>query len=188
MTLPRELGLRTGPDGLPWLTQVPALELSRLRETHHVLNGTLKLPPGTPLEIALPGGQDFRLVLGSARDVEGILEVRGDTLTFQRPRQRHTADLPGFAGTHRAPLPASGGEWRTVLDRCSVEVFGCGGLLSFTALLLPSAPIDRITLQGSGADVWTLRPCMPGPSGLENGVGPPVHFPDGSESKKISGS
>lgn len=161
MTLPRELGLRPGPDGLPWLTQAPARELLALRETPHDLNGTLNLPPGTPLEVVLPGGQDFRLVLGSAWDDEAWLDVQGDTLTFQRPQQQHTADLPGFAGTHRAPLPAPGGEWRIFVDRCSVEVFGCGGLLSFTALLLPSAPLDRLTLHGAEGVVYTLRPSMP---------------------------
>ncbi len=171
MTLPRELGL--APDGAEWaLTQTPVRELDGLREEGRELiaGQDVEVTPGQALDltVTVPQGGRATFTFRSEAGVEATLRAGGGELVLERPARE---DVPGFGGTHAAPLPSAGGDTdlRIVLDTCSLEVFAAGGRISLTDLLLPTAPVTRVTLDGEARGaLWPLRPCVPDWEGGES--------------------
>ena len=187
LTLARELGLRRGPDGELWLTQMPLRELESLRDRHTPLGltpdspATLTLPAGRALDLdlSLAPGTALTLRLTSAAGDE--LTLRADlghgTLTLERPARGPLAEVAGFGGTHTAPLPPDGDGrlgLRLVLDTSSAEVFAGGGLLALSDLYFPAATPDtlHLSVDGGGATgaAWTLHPAGARPG--EDGTAP----------------
>jgi levanase/fructan beta-fructosidase len=174
LTLARELGLRRGPDGELWLTQVPLRELENLRD-HHL---PLHLTPDTPATLPLSPDRAFDLSLSlTPRTVLTVrltsaagdeLALRADlahgTLTLERPARGTLAEVPGFGGTHTAPLPLTQGgglDLRLVLDTSSAELFAGGGLLALSDLYFPEAVPELLHLAVESGEAtgqaWTLR-------------------------------
>ncbi|MFC5847231.1 glycoside hydrolase family 32 protein [Deinococcus petrolearius] len=179
LTLARELGLRRGPDGEPWLTQKPLRELDSLRDRQVSLHLTpeapavLPLMPERALDLCLTLTPGTHLSLRLTSEAGDELSVEADlgsgTLTLKRPACGLLADVAGFGGTHAAPLPPveNGAlDLRILLDTSSVELFTGGGLLALSDLYFPEAMPQRLHLSATEGEVtgvgWTLRAVAPG--------------------------
>ncbi|ACO47481.2 glycoside hydrolase family 32 protein [Deinococcus deserti] len=152
-TVPREVSL-----GASWhLVQRPVPELQALRqditriERRPLLEArTFALRAGAAHEfnlmVHLPGDSALQVEFLSAEGVEASVQVSRADLRVTRPEH---PDVPGFGGTHVAPLPDGREviEFTLLLDTSSVEVFAAGGRVVLTDLLLPAAPVEAVRLQ-----------------------------------------
>ena len=172
MTLPRELRVCADAGG-PALAQRPVPELQVLRQDGRALtlNGPSPLAPDQAHELLLHwnAAPDFRLrlVFRSAAGTEACVEITPREVLVQRPASDVTAELDGYAGTHRAPLPAEldSHDLHVFLDACSLEVFAAGGRAVITDLLFVAQPIAEVRLEVLGlepgsvsAELWPLSP------------------------------
>jgi len=182
MSLPRELHLRRGINGLR-LVQQPVRELAKLRAAAHLLgrstvekaNAWLRqLALSSPsLEVSVEWERvartaelELHLDTGAGqRTVIRALPGQGQ-LTVDRTHSGEVAFHPKFAGIYSAPMqPVQDSlRLRLFLDASSLEVFGQDGEVSLTSLILPQS--DRPTLQlraSPGAarvrriQIWELR-------------------------------
>jgi len=185
MSVPRELALRTTPEGIR-LTQRPARELERLRGAPHTL-GARAIPAGdTPLAAAGVAGKALEIVAeleaGSAREVG--LKVRTGAgeetvIGVDAARQRLFVDRThagesgfhaSFAARHEAPLALAHGRvrLRVLVDWSSVEVFADDGRTVITDQIFPAPTSGDVRLYARGgtarlvsleawplASVWT---------------------------------
>jgi len=155
MTIPRELTLRSTPEG-PRLSVMPVRELTSLR-SRSIFSG--------PVDVVEPR----RILTGT-----DLLEVRA---TIRRDRSASLkfgeASVSYDAGTHT--VHCQGGSARVApagktldlivyLDRTTVEVFADHGLVSMPFCFVPKAPPSELVV-ASGADgaafekleVWELK-------------------------------
>jgi sucrose-6-phosphate hydrolase SacC (GH32 family) len=136
MSVPRDLTLRTTPDG-PRIYQYPITELSKLRQKTH-LHQPRALPAG---ENALEGVEDelldieVAMTLGKAKQVK--LNLRGAEFAFDRKNNK----LHAFNIAHPLPTPIDPDrlELRILLDRTSAELFVNGGALDVSKVYFPNA-------------------------------------------------
>jgi len=162
--LVRELSLRETPEGLR-LCQLPAVEYQRLRQPNPtvlrdqpLLAGKLSVAaaPGADvaeiaIEFELGQATEVGLELGAGPEVARIrYEAAGAVLSFERPTGACTA--AGFAGIHRAVVPAKRGRvaLRIFIDRSLVEVFADGGLVSLSDQVFLADGCGALTLYAQG--------------------------------------
>ncbi|UBV45307.1 glycoside hydrolase family 32 protein (plasmid) [Deinococcus taeanensis] len=152
-TVPRELSL-----GAAWhLVQRPVPEVQALRrdvtrfECEPLLAArTFPLRAGEAHEFTLaahlPDEAALRVEFVSAEGVEVSVQVSRAALQVTRPAH---PEVPGFGGTHSAPLPDGPAmtEFTLLLDTSSLEVFAAGGQVVLTELLLPAAPVQAVRFQ-----------------------------------------
>ena len=171
MTLPRELALKTYPDGIR-LVQKPAPGLAGLREKHLIWKGgSMELPAHTftiEANMALAGAAEAGWKLMQGGGVYTLIgyDAGRHEVFVDRTHSGGNSFSKDFPARTAAPLPPPAGplRWQIVVDRNSVEVFADGGRVAITNLIFPSPEPFRLEVYSSGgkpgalsADVWTLR-------------------------------
>jgi levanase/fructan beta-fructosidase len=148
ITFPRELTLRTSPDG-PRLVRRPIRELEALHGrqelwTNRVLNAAHLLP-------LTPSGDLFRVqatvVLDEAATL--TLNVRGLKLVFTR--QTMACDAKPVS------LATALADFDVLIDRTSVETFANNGAASMSKCFLPSESGLSLKATGGRATVQSLK-------------------------------
>lgn len=153
MSFPRELTLRTTPDG-PRLFRYPVAEIEKLwGRTHEWKEQTLK-----PGENALADVHyelldiDLEIRMRDARQLR--IDLRGEKTVYD------AADGKLRAFGAAAPLPAVDGRvrLRLLLDRTSVEVFGNDGQCDLSGVFYPNPSNRRmsLTVEGDAAEIVRL--------------------------------
>jgi fructan beta-fructosidase len=163
MTLPRELRVCDGPDGL-MLAQQPVPELQALRQEQATLplGGTVSLRPDQAYEFRLSWASaaalSVRLNFSSGAGLEASVELTPTELIVWRPESHSASGLDGYAGTHRATLPQAlvSHDLHLFLDACSLEVFAAGGRVVITDLLFAAQPIVEVEVTASGLGLDTI--------------------------------
>lgn len=169
MTLPRELALTGGTDGLQ-LIQQPVAELAALRQPLGAWEGLVVKPGENPL--ADVRGDTLELVARFAVDEATAatrfgLRVRvgaGEQTTvgynvvkrtLYVDRSRSGQSVPGFAAPQVLALAPREGvvELRLLVDRSSLEVFADGGRAVFTNQIFPSPDSQGAELFAEGGAV-----------------------------------
>lgn len=167
MSLPRELRV-VHTQGGPRLAQCPVLELQQLRQDSRPLQVHTPIEAGQALELQLSWEAHIPLELEfhSAAGLECRVAISPTELSLTRPSTDLTSALPGYTGTHRAPLQplTARQDLRLFLDTCSIEVFANGGCSVISDLLYPAQPIREVILRSPDlsaanlhAEVWTLK-------------------------------
>ncbi len=159
MSIPRELSLRTTPEGIR-LHFEPVAELEGLRQRHHAwsdleVNEEIVLggPEGELYDIALT------FELGDDTEVVGT-SIRGHAIEYDLSERTLTAlgsEAPLDPIDNRITL-------RILVDRTSVEVFANHGRVQIANLFLPDADQQDLSIYATGdparvisVDVWELR-------------------------------
>jgi fructan beta-fructosidase len=182
MSLPRELTLRSGPDG-DTVLQSPLAALAQLRRREESLPPT-PLVPGRPVKLAESSvAEPLEIVCALEPDTSGemgltlttgpaertVIRYDGKTrrLTIDRSQSGLLADNPAFAKPLEAAIQPQDGTVRLhiFIDRSSVELFVDDGAAVMTAQLFPAGK-DRIlhVYSASGEaklasyHMWRLRP------------------------------
>jgi fructan beta-fructosidase len=180
MTIPRELSLKTYPEGIR-LVQHPVAALSRLRDKHLAwkgnsvdqLNAAIRNKPVAThtflIEAAMPlaGASEMGWKLTQSGDYTLIgYDVHRHELFVDRTHSGAVAFSKDFPVRTAAPLPQPAGplQWQILVDRNSVEVFAGGGRAVITNLLFPKPEAFRIEVYANGgksiplvAEAWTLN-------------------------------
>jgi len=176
MTLPRELALRTRPDGDVALSQSPVAELETLREPVLRLGeSTLRPDSANPLDRLAedrfeveaefePGdAESFGFAVRSGEGqgtVVGYDAARG-VLFLDRSASGDVGFHERFPCRHEAPAPARGGrvKLRLFVDRSSIEVFANDGEVVMTDLIFPDPGSRgmRIFAEGGEARLVSLE-------------------------------
>jgi fructan beta-fructosidase len=172
MTLPRELRLVSSVRGLE-LHSLPVAELQSLRDrqthlTAQPVTAALELDRSAAgnsglreldLDLDTAGATITELRFANSRGEATVFRINKTTQRYELDRRGSgvVAFSPEFASLQTAPLRDSGDRQRlqVFLDQASLEIFVNQGETVFTALLFPTVPYDRITLQADGA--MTLR-------------------------------
>lgn len=163
MSVPRELTLRSTPDG-PRLFRTPVAELAGLRvRTVNIPRGPLVADVNALAGLA-PELLDLEIELapGAARRI--VLSLRGREIVYDVAK----GSLHAFESV--VPLPLLGGRLhlRVLLDRTSIEIFGNRGVADLSGVFFPD-PADRsLSLVAQGGDATLehlaaheLRPAWP---------------------------
>ncbi|HWQ15875.1 MAG TPA: glycoside hydrolase family 32 protein [Roseiflexaceae bacterium] len=181
MTIPRELELASGPDGLV-LVQRPVRELAACRGT----------PFGRSGRALLPGAVSLDEVRGEALELIATFRAEGATASSfglrvrvgvgEAARIRYDAvrrelalerggtafRIPSFIGPQVAPLAPRDGlvTLHVLVDTASVEVFADGGRVVLTSQILPTPESVGVELFADGGAVvleelraWPLPEC-----------------------------
>jgi fructan beta-fructosidase len=184
MSLPRELTLRSTPDGFR-LVQQPVRELRKLRGRRHRLRNASvaeanawlerRAIQSELLELAVefePVGNtnNFGLKLRTGENQTLILacDLAQKRVYLDRTHAGRADFHPKFAGTHESPLGVRDGrvQLHAILDASSVEVFLNGGGSVITDLFFPSGTqrhLEVFSLSGlsqpevRSLDVWELK-------------------------------
>lgn len=147
MTFPRELTLRSTPEG-PRLFREPIREITHLHRERHSWTH-VHLNAGEVLPIAAEGGLfHIRAQVTISDGAEVVLSIRGLPLVFTRRTIT--------CGGEPVSLPSDLKTVEVLVDRTSVEVFADGGVVSLSKCFLPQG--DRLTLEcrGGGASIPAL--------------------------------
>jgi Beta-fructosidases (levanase/invertase) len=166
MGFPRELTLRTTPDG-PRIHRYPIAEISKLHRKHTELPARLVPPGENPLAGEWPELLDIDLEFepGEAREI--VMHINGQKLIYDVAAKA----LKAFNGT--APLPPIEGriKLRVLIDRTSIEAFGNDGFADLSgvyysdrrelALISHGGPI-RITrlVVHEISPIWPVAPAL----------------------------
>lgn len=172
MTIPRELGLHTFPEGVR-LVQQPLASLASLREKHTVAS--------SGAELGLSG---HTFTVSATMDIQGARQAGWKLFTkdgaytligYDAVRKevfvdrRHSGDVSfnkDFPARTAAPFTAPPGplSFDMLVDRDSIEVFAGGGRVTITNLIFaPDAARLVFFSEGDSpakllrADTWTLR-------------------------------
>jgi fructan beta-fructosidase len=179
MSLPRELSLRSTPDGLR-LLQCPARELKKLRGKHHKLRNASKADANAWLQrhhwttdlleclIDFESGSHsgLKLRFGASNEATIQYDIGRGKLHFDRTASGRVDFHRKFAGVHEAPLRVINGRVRlhVFVDTCSVEVFVNDGEATLTDLIFPSSGgisfellSDTDDVRVRSLDLWTLN-------------------------------
>lgn len=159
MTVPRELSLRDGPDGVA-LVQCPVRELhDRGRAVLEAKDVTVSEPWRPQVGEAF----DLRLVLATGAGLELVLLDGAAHVTWRDGRLHVTRSVDGLVGADpAAQVVPVGGELplRVVVDTCSVELFADGGAVVLTNLVFPARPVTEPLLllpDGGGVHLRLLE-------------------------------
>ena len=157
MTVPRELFLAEGRDGL-LLCSRPVKEIEdRLNSTKDWYTekhpkGGYSVPSSAMLEWKdLPAG-DFKIELhnDSADKVVIGYEASERRFFIDRSSSGRVDFAKGFAGRHYAPRLSANAriDLRLFIDAASVELFADGGSTVMTSVFFPRATLERMTVVG----------------------------------------
>ncbi len=167
MTFPRELALRTFPDGVR-LIQRPSALIAKLR------GAETKSPSAQTLEIraAMTIGNTSEAAWKLEDKAGGFVLIGYDAKHRQvfvdRTHSGETSFSPQFPARTAAPLPLPDAplDFDILVDRNSVEVFAGGGSVAMTSLVFPKAPWSAFEFQAAANAkqtrlvVWPLKPSM----------------------------
>jgi len=170
LSVPRELALRRGPDGLR-LVQAPVAELRALRVStkREVIVEAGPLPPSADVELevhrATAGEAGVRLTSAAGEVV--TIGVAGDPpeVFVDRRRSRATPFHEAYPGRHAGPVQWHDGRvtLRILFDRTTLEVFANDGETVISERVYPTSPFERIEVLAGwggivgGVSVWELR-------------------------------
>ncbi len=184
MSLPRELALRTTPDGLR-LVQQPVRELRQLRGRHHRLRNASvaeanawlgrRAIASELLEIATEfepventGNFGLKLRVGANESLTIVCDLAQRRVYLDRTHSGRTDFQPKFSGIHEAPMRLRDGrlQLHAIVDRSSVEVFLNEGEGVVTDLFFASSNQRELEILSSTSlappkvrrlDVWEER-------------------------------
>ena len=175
MSVPRELLLRSAPEGLR-LVQSPVRELEKLHGKPHRLGRSSFAEAGEWLksrtyaselldveaEFAVAQNSGiFGLKISNAAGEESILrcDLGNGRLSLDRTRSGQTDFSSKFPGVHHAPVAARDGHLtlRILIDTSSIEAFANGGETVLTDLILPAAGGRTLGLYGESATPQVKR-------------------------------
>jgi fructan beta-fructosidase len=161
MTLPRQVTLGEGPQGLQ-IRQTPVAELQTLRAdvsrwsnraiapTASVVaalpSGGLEIEATFRLESATAFGLNLCTALADHTSVE--YDAEQQQLCIDRTHSGETSFHADFPGRHGGPLAPSDGTifLHVFVDTCSVEVFGNDGAAVITSLIFPRAAFEQLEI------------------------------------------
>jgi fructan beta-fructosidase len=164
MTVPRELSLTRGPDGL-MLRQAPAQELAALRRRtvdlpDRDVRGIYDLSAAADthsdlLELELrarPAASGFSVHFTNGGGEEIILRVEPGARRYVLDRSRSGAVAfdATFADAQAAPMATDGSglvDLHALIDHGAIELYLDHGVTVMTALAFPHQPFDRISLE-----------------------------------------
>jgi sucrose-6-phosphate hydrolase SacC (GH32 family) len=169
LSIPRELSLRRGPDGLR-LVQRPVGELNALREGNDpVTVGTSTALPASAdiaFTVAADGTEPSGIRLFNDAGEEVVVGVGGSPLEVfvDRRRSRLTPFHEAYPGRHGGPTRGINGriDVRVIVDRSTVEVFAAGGETVVSDRLFPTRPFTHLepltpARLASRVTMWPLR-------------------------------
>jgi sucrose-6-phosphate hydrolase SacC (GH32 family) len=182
LSIPTELRLRRGADGMLRLTQAPVAELTKLCGPTAITLVNRTLAPGEAnplaglcggswdieLRIGCPPGTGLQLSHPDAQAAGWMLRYDGDTrrASLERRGGHVVGDVPNYNGvTATGPLDAGADglvRLRVLVDHCSVEVFCADGQAVLSAFALAdSAPNGSFDLAAVGASIRLGAVCRP---------------------------
>lgn len=182
-TLPRDLSLFTGKDGMIYLASAPSPEVDAMRGDLLKKVGKTSLS-SKPREYRLPVANDgiceiqldlaarsgsvVRMLLSNAKGNKVVMTYDADarTLSFDRRESGLSDFSQDFPAVTVAPVLGDADKLslRMFVDRSSIEVFGNGGELVMTNLVFPEEPYTGFSVSSEGkADmtslhIWSLTP------------------------------
>lgn len=182
-TLPRELSLTNTSNGIR-LVQQPVAELAQLREAHHawrdetitvntnLLDGITEETLEIIAEFQIADLEDadrfgFHLRTGADEVTTVGYAVKGQQLYVDRTQSGEVGFNDDFAGVQTAVMEPINNliKFHIFIDRSSVELFGNGGLVSFTEQIFPSKDslgldlfVDGEQVHLKALDIYTLKP------------------------------
>ncbi|MFN3197991.1 MAG: GH32 C-terminal domain-containing protein [Bradymonadia bacterium] len=156
MATPRTLSLKETPEGLR-LSALPAEQLEAFRGAHQELpwkplnESTLKMSLPEVADVSvdwLPERDDLTVVvtLSGVAGERVVIRVGFEGMSLDRSTVFAQREGPTLC---EAPGQASHGI-RLIIDHGSVEVFSLCGRRGLSALVMPSAPFDTLTVQSEG--------------------------------------
>ena len=183
-SLPRELKLRSTPEGLRlWQTPVDELKVLR-RRTYRAprqlkigtkinrvqklpltgdaleIEGEFKFSPNSGIVIKLISGKNSDTIIRYDSNSQKLFIYRNNSIDVEPDFKRN------FFGVHEAPLSLKKGKvkLRILVDRSSVEVFGNIGETAMSDRLFPPDKNFRLVIEGYGGltscdslNVWQLK-------------------------------
>ncbi len=164
LTFPRELTLRSSPEG-PILFRTPAREIDSIRKKTHRWADMDVLPGPNPLSAVSGDLFDIQMELEADEAAVFGLTVRGTEMRFD------VSEKAMYCLGLDMPLHMAGGRirLRILVDRASLEIFANGGQATMTTCFLPRSdelPLCLFTLAGScravTLEVHELRSAWPG--------------------------
>lgn len=161
-SVPRELTLRTTPQGKLNLYMEPVEELEKLRGK---ISETSDLVVKNGEETLIPAENellDIELKIKTGDSQKLVLDIRGRKIEYDATEKRIALD--GI----KAPLELADGvlDLRVVLDRTSIEIFAQGGEVQICKVFRPKADIEYkgILIKAEGgnatlenAKIWPLK-------------------------------
>jgi sucrose-6-phosphate hydrolase SacC (GH32 family) len=166
MTVPRELSLRTTPDGIR-LYQNPSAALQALRQPFAKgqtteLESTLQFGAAKKVGWKVLADDGTYTLIGYDRDRQQLFT--------DRTKSGQVAFNKDFPARTTAPLTVSGKQvqLRLLIDQSSVEVFAEDGRLTMTSLVYPNPGATRVEPYAEGgkagpvtSKMWSLRSIWP---------------------------
>ncbi len=162
MSFPRELSLRTTPEG-PRLFFRPVREIEKIRGRRQAWSD-LELRPGADPLASLEGDfWDIDAVIEPGRAKQVGFRIRGKEILYDGK----SGSLSAFG--KRAPLGAGKKEirLRILVDKTSIEIFAAGGRITMCFCFLPGAGARPLGLFARGGtarvralDVWELESAL----------------------------
>lgn len=154
MTFPRELSLKTTPNGIRLFMQ-PAREITKLHAKQHRKTGVALSTGQNPLSGIEGELFDIEAVieLGQAKSV--TLDIRGTPVVYDAVEGKLSC-----LGKSAPVAPTDGHlDLRVLVDRTSIEIFAAGGRYVMSYCFRPEASNRRLALSASGgpATVKTLE-------------------------------
>jgi sucrose-6-phosphate hydrolase SacC (GH32 family) len=166
MSFPRELTLRTTPDGVR-LFMNPVREIESLRGHKQTWSGLAIKPDENPLAALTGELWEIQATLEPRSAAEVGLTIRGETVRYDVKSK--TVSALGRS----APLEPVDGRIKlhVLVDRTTVEIFANDGRIAMCSCFLPD-PLDRslgLFANGGAAvaaqlDIWELRSAWPSDS------------------------
>ncbi|MDE5726558.1 MAG: GH32 C-terminal domain-containing protein [Duncaniella sp.] len=168
-TLPREVGIFTGPDGQLYASSAPSPELLALRGKPSVKNAsaglsstprTFRLPADGLCEITLDinaqKSKQVDLVLSNTKGEKATMSYHPETQTFSLDRTLSgvTDFSENFPAVTASPTFSDKNtvSLRIFIDRSSIEVFGDGGRFAMTNIVFPNEPYTTLSLSSKGGN------------------------------------
>lgn len=156
MSFPRELTLRTTPEGIR-LCMSPVREIERIRGKRHAWTDLLLVPGQNPLASLEGELWDIEAQVEPDESADVVLNIRGEQVRYDAKAK--TLHALGRS----APLEPLAGRLslRVLVDRTSIEVFAGDGLVTLCSCFLPDLA-DRslgLYVKSGRATVKSLSVC-----------------------------
>ncbi|MDE6696777.1 MAG: glycoside hydrolase family 32 protein, partial [Muribaculaceae bacterium] len=168
-TLPREIGLFKGPDGMIYASSTPSPELTALRGKLALSKGGVKVGKN-PVNFALPsansgiceilldidasGKEVVALTLSNkaGNKVDMVYDSEKHTLSFDRRESGIVDFSENFPAVTVSPTFENNGRisLRIFVDKSSIEVFGNSGQFVMTNLVFPVEPYSTLSVSSTG--------------------------------------
>ena len=168
-TLPREIGLFKGPDGMIYASSAPSPELTALRGKLALSKGGVKAGKN-PVNFALPaansgiceilldidaaGKESVSLTLSNmaGNKVDMVYDSEKHTLSFDRRESGIVDFSENFPAVTVSPTFENNGKisLRIFVDKSSIEVFGNSGQFVMTNLVFPVEPYSTLSVSSTG--------------------------------------